>query len=110
MDRLFIDPFNITAVNQYLWGVGGRKSQNNGLFTGALFFSSPSSRTLRKTPRWHRLAHKAPIIQASVKGACTAGQKHDLALYATRRQTRLSFVRIAVCISCSNTFRLYTIL
>ena len=79
MDRLLIGPFNITAVSQYQFvGVGGRKSQNNVLFTGALFFLLPSSRASRKIPRLHRLPHKAPVMQASVECASTARQKRDL--------------------------------
>ena len=69
-------------------GVGGRKSQNNGLFTGALFLLLPSSRASRKIPRLHRLAHKTPVMQASVECASTARQKRELALYATRRHNR----------------------
>ena len=82
MDRLFIGPFNITAVSQVL------KSLNNALVTGALFVLLPSSRASRKMPRLHRLAHKAPVTQPSVECACTERQKHDLALYATRRHNR----------------------
>ena len=79
MDRLLIGPFNITAVSQYQFvGVGGRKSQNNVLFTGALFFLLPSSRASRKIPRLNRLPHKAPVMQASVECASTARQKRDL--------------------------------
>ena len=88
MDRLFIGPFNITVRQSIFVGVGGRKSQNNGLFTGALFFLLPSSRASLKMPRWHRLAHKAPVMQAIVECTCTAKQKNDLALYATRRHNR----------------------
>ena len=66
-------------------GVGGRKTLNNALVTGALFVLLPSSRASRKMPRLHRLAHEAPVTQPSVECACTARQKHDLALYATRR-------------------------
>ena len=39
-------------------------------------------------PRLHRLAHKALVVQASVECASTARQKHDSALYATRRHNR----------------------
>ena len=52
MDRVLIGPFDIIAVNQYFVGVGGRKSQNNGLVTGDLLFSPPL------------VFHKAPILQA----------------------------------------------
>ena len=82
MDRLFIGPFNITAVSQVL------KSLNNALVTGALFVLLPSSRASRKMPRLHRLAHKVPVTQPSVECACTERQKHDLTLYATRRRNR----------------------
>ena len=67
MDRVLIGPFDIIAVNQYFVGVGGRKSQNNGLVTGDLLFSHPlvSRASLsREMPRSPRLAHKAPILQA----------------------------------------------
>ena len=69
-------------------GVGGRKSQNHGLVTDALFFLLPSSCASRKMPRLHRLVHKAPVMQACVECSCTARQKRDLALYATRRHNR----------------------
>ena len=52
------------------------------------FFLFPLSRASSKMPRLHRLAHKAPVMQASVQCACTARQKHDSALYATRRHNR----------------------
>ena len=55
---------------------------------GGLFFLLTSSRASRKMPHLHRLAHKAPVMQASVECACTAREKHDLALYATRRHNR----------------------
>jgi len=54
-------------------GVGGWKSQKNGLVTGALFFSSLRLALSRsfcaslKMPRSPCLAHKAPVIQATVK-------------------------------------------
>ena len=67
IDRVFDGPFNM--------GVGGRiKSQKNGLVTGALFFSSPRLAFLLrsfcaslKMPRSPCLAHKAPVMQATVK-------------------------------------------
>ena len=46
----------------------GRKSQNNGLATGALFFFLlPSSRVSRfaQMPCLPRLSHKAPVMQAN---------------------------------------------
>ena len=53
------------------------------------FFSLlPSSRASLKMLRWHRLAHKAPVMQACVECTGTARQKHDLALCATRRHNR----------------------
>ena len=55
-------------------GVGGRKSQNHGLVTDALFFLLPSSCASRKMPRLHRLVHKAPVMQACVECSCTARQ------------------------------------
>ena len=55
---------------------------------GALFFLLTSSRASHEMPRLHRLAHKAPVMQASVQCACTARQKHDSALYANRRHNR----------------------
>ena len=88
MGLLFIGPINIITRQSIFVGVGGRKSQNNGIFTGALFFLLPSSRSSRKMLRWHRLADKAPVMQASVECASTAKQKHDLALYANRRRNR----------------------
>ena len=49
-------------------GVSVRNSKNNGLRTGALFFSSPRlalvSREISRSPR---LAHKAPVMQAMDK-------------------------------------------
>ena len=80
-----IGPFNITACHSIFVGVGGGKSENSGLFTGALFFLLPSSRASLKMPRLYRLAHKAPVMQASVECACTARQTQDSASYATRR-------------------------
>ena len=50
---------------------------------GALFFLLTSSRASRKMPRLYPLAHKAPVMQASVECASTARRKHDSALYAT---------------------------
>ena len=55
---------------------------------GALFFLLTSSRASHEMPRLHRLAHKAPVMQASVQCACTARQKHDSALYANRQACR----------------------
>ena len=46
-------------------GVGGRKCQNNGLVTGAIFFLCPGSRASRKMPRSPRLTHNTPVIQAT---------------------------------------------
>ena len=45
-----------------LVGVGGQKSHNNGLVTG--YFSPPLIIASCKMPRWPRLAHKAPDLQA----------------------------------------------
>ena len=41
IDRVFVGFFNITLVKSILVGVGGRKSEKNGLVTGASCFSFP---------------------------------------------------------------------
>ena len=61
---------------------------------GALFFLLASSCASRKMPRLHRLAHKASVMQASVQCACTARQKQDSALYATRRHKSMTSLRL----------------
>ena len=51
MDRVFIGPFDITAVSQYLWAqVSGRVRAMNWL-QALYFFLLPSSRASRKLPR-----------------------------------------------------------
>ena len=50
-------------------------------------------------PRLHRLAHKAPVMHASMECAFTARQKHVSALNATRRHN--SYFKILIsCFFC----------
>ena len=61
MDRVLIGPLRLPpSVN-----ICGRRCQNNGLVTGAIFFLFPGSRASGKMPRSPRLTHNTPVMQAT---------------------------------------------